>query len=147
MGQAIRLPARTRPSPQLRRLRQTSRDRILFYIAKDANELSFISNPVIVRLILPERLSGSPQKQIGVPCRRTLQPSSDNRQLGPREHQNVYMIRHDDPSKEIIKMSVAITALNSTRDHGRNPRVFQPNGPICIPMQQAVVDDEGLSPV
>jgi hypothetical protein len=133
-----RLSACTRPGPRLNRTRKPGANRIPFNIADNAIRFVIAANAVIIALVLPERLSGSPQYEVSVGCCRTLDPSHDDRHRLNWPHDNVYVIRHNNPDKEIVQTEF-IRALFQSICHKRgNAMVFESERSIRCRIQQIV---------
>ena len=87
VGHALACRCGTRPWSILGSSSQPCRDWILFDIRRDPLELFLISHPMIVGLMLPERLAHSPQHQIRFPGRSPLDPAGDLGQSHLRQDQ------------------------------------------------------------
>src|SRR6266567_2275948 len=113
VGQADSLPYLklsrcARPWPILDALHQRRLDRIPLYIPDDPIHLHFAADPMIIRLVLPESLTGSCEDLIGLSSAVTLDCLSDLFHLDERSQQDVDVIRHDDPGLEVVFLPNAV---------------------------------------
>jgi len=89
------------------------------YVARSAQVM-------IEGLILPKRLPGSAQYLIRTSGRRSLQPPHQPWHRNQREDQQVYVVRHHDPSAEFVEAPLVGSAQDGVRDQIANPPVFEP---------------------
>ena len=109
-------PPCARPTPLLRCLHETSRNRVRLNVPNNLPQFMRVPNPMIIGLILPKTLANSPQQQIaGSRCESLDRLSnSRNRHSGIQYH--MHMIRHDAKSQEVVKLELALAKLQRVCD-------------------------------
>ncbi len=105
-GGAHGFTCRTRPRPVLGNLRQSSLNRVSFDVSNDLLHFVPVADPVIVRLVLPKDLAGSPQEHIGPASGGTLDPSSDHWHLNAGCPEDVDVIGHDHPGSQAVESAL-----------------------------------------
>src|SRR5713226_3450266 len=88
------LPAGAGPRPVLGMLHQAGGNGIVLDIGQDARELRGVANPMVERLILPERLSNAAQNQVACSRCCTLDRLRDYGERGSRFQEHVDVIGH-----------------------------------------------------
>ena len=100
---------------------------------------------MIIRLILPKRLSGPTQDLVSSPRRRSFQPSHQHRCCDHWENQQVHVVRHHHPSTKIIEMPLASSHQNRVGDRIGNPRVLEPSRSRSARGQNAILSRESVA--
>jgi hypothetical protein len=81
---------------------QSGRYRVVLDVRPDSVELSRISNPVIVRLSLPERFALAVQHLVGLPRRKSFQRLQQPAGIDQRQNQQMYVVGHDDVGVQFV---------------------------------------------
>ena len=114
VGQADSLPSLelargARPGPILDSLHQSGLDRIPLDIPDDAIHLLILADPMIVRLILPERFARASEDLSCLASAVTLDCSTHLLHLHMGSEQDVDVVGHDDPRPQIVFLPNALT--------------------------------------
>ena len=121
---SARLPS-TRPTPLIHTLHQPRFHRIHLHVSHTFPQFSLRSDPVIVRLILPER-PPTPQNPVRRIRRAPLDPMRNPAQLYVRSPNYVDVIGHDDPGMKVIQLLHVRAVDQSISDNLGDAGVVQP---------------------
>ena len=132
------------PRPIFGRLHKTGSHGIELDISNDPMQFDVVSNPVIERFVLPERISSAAQNLVGQPRRRAFQPPSNRGQRNFRFQQQVHMIGHDHPGLQCVKAPFSLAVPEGISDRFRNTRIFQPKGPESGLIDEPINSDESF---
>jgi hypothetical protein len=124
------LACRTGAGPlPIRRLADQARtDRVVLDVSHNTIELVAALNSMVKGLVLPERLSGPVQNQVGFPRRGPFQPPCDHWQGDLRLKEDMNVIGHDHPSVQHIKLPAACAMQQGFLHQPRYARVPEPDG-------------------
>lgn len=109
---------------------------IVLDITPHALELPRMPNPVVERLILPERLPGSVQQKIRPSGGLPFNQSCNDRQFVPGAYKQVNVIRHRNERMKFIPVAVPITQFGDYLF--RDIAHLQPTRPLGRRVQQPV---------
>jgi len=134
-----------RPRPLLRDSRQPGLNRVVLQVADRLLQFFRRPDPVVVRLILPERMPASPKDAVGNPAGPALKPAHDITHWGVRLEDSLHTIRHNRPGVEIVR-TAGRAVLKSILNRPCDPRVAQPERTGSASIQPFIADKKWNPP-
>ena len=103
-----------RPLPLSLAFNQPRRNGIPLDIMNNLSKLNAVTNPVVIRLVLPK---GSSQSKglIGPPRRGPLQPAHDRGEGMLRGHDHMHMVGHHHPCMQFVELSDGLSVTQGVR--------------------------------
>ena len=135
----------TGPQKLLGRPNQPRVDRLHLNIPSNPPKLRSIANQSIITLVLPKRTPRQTQGAIPLSRRKSLKRLHNLGHRHPRSDQQVYVVRHDDVSVQIVVFHLPLSMSNRLDHHIRDLRLPKIQRPCPSAVKQAVHSDEGLS--
>ncbi len=97
-----------------------------------------VRHPMVVRFVLPKPRPGSTENKIGLPGARALHRVCDSPQWFVRLQENMHMVRHDRPRKEIVQPPFGTRGKQSLDNRGGDLWIFEESGAGTSSVQLAV---------
>jgi hypothetical protein len=145
-GQVSGLPSLrgARPGPVFGLLDQAGPHWIPFDVLNNSFKFLAVAHPMIVGLVLPESPC-SIENKIGLVGARVLHGPWYLTQRFVRLQQRMYMVRHDDPSEELVQLPFLLANSQGFDDFRRHSRMFEECRSGASRVQLPVEDKEPLA--
>ena len=134
-GRRFRLPSGTGPGPALRRVHQTRTNRVRFNVGSCSVDLIRVAKVMVPGLVLPKWLPCSAKDPIGVPRRRSFQPSHQHCHRNPRKNQQMYVVFHNRPGAKLVETSLGGPGHNRAGHQICKASIREPRRPRAVPVQ------------
>ena len=104
-----------------------------------------VAKVVVPGLVLPKWLPCSTKDPIGVPRRRSFQPSHQHCQRNAGKNQQMHVVRHNRPGQEFIEVSLGVPGHNRAGNQICNAGIGEPCRPWALSIQSTVLRHESMS--